>query len=305
MRSHSAIHAAADPRPEGGADGAEALRLLFAGGCHVGGFPVGEEFGFVRTTAARLGPSLPQGIEVRTLLHVSLASTARIVEACRACRPQVLVLQLGHYESSLPLAKRMARLLRGRMAGEGHPVRDVSSWTPNYEPNPALRFRDSWRRRAKSALKLAIDGLLRLLGRPAFKRERLQRLLAQMLDEVRALGIPQVVVLSPFPVRDLTIARYRRQLRLTLALEAARHGCQFLDVSGIGQQQPRGEWFADDRHLGRKGHHAVGLLLAEKIGALLTVSAAGQRECAAADGATLLSHRRVERAPGRIPALQS
>lgn len=300
MRRRKADHRPADHGPDGG--GVDELRLLFAGGCHVGGFPVGEESGFVRTAAARLEQGRVEGsLEVRTLLHVSLASTERIVKACRDWRPQVLVLQVSHYESSLPLAKRLSRLLR-RRAPEG-PPRDVSSWKPDYEANPALRFCDSWHRQAKSALKLGVDELLRLAGHPAFDGARIELLLARMLSEVRAAGVAQVVVLGPFPARDLTIARYRRQLRQMLSLEAARHGCHFLDVAGIDRQQPADKFFSDDRHLSRAGHRAVGLLLAEKIESLLAASAEVRPEAAAETAVP--GPLRDDRIPVGVPALQT
>jgi hypothetical protein len=282
-------------------NGSDALRLLFAGGCHVGGFPAGEEFGFVRRAVARLDRQWPQRrFRAETLLHVSLASAQRIAAACRACRPQVLVLQLGHYESSLPLAKRLARLLRGRAAQRNRPPRDVSSWKANYEPNPTLRFHESWRHRLKSAVKLALDGLLRLAGHPAFDSARLERQLAEMLELLRAQGVPQIVVLSPFPVCDRTIARYRRQLHRMMAQQAARQGCHFVDLAGVAAGQAPDEFFADDRHLGRAGHRAVGRLVADAIGELWATAAPAVSAAVPA----ALAVPRLERASSRVPALQ-
>lgn len=245
------------------------IRLLVAGGCHVGGFPAGEASGFVALAAERLRRTWPGScFEARTLLHVSLASVKTILTACRQFRPDVLVLQLGHYESSLPLAKRLARLLRVRPVGTG---REVSSWTPNYEPNPELCFTETRQRRLKSGLKLAIDSLLRLFGRPAFEVARLEQPAAAIMAQAKAAGVAHVVVLSPFPALDATIARYRREMRDLLLVEAARQGCHFLDCAAIAHGAPH-EYFADDRHLAREGHRRVSLLLAEKIGRVLALN---------------------------------
>ncbi len=275
------------------------VRLLVAGGCHVGGFPAGEQFGFVRLAIERLGRAWPRRcFEVRTLLHVSLTSRERILVACRDYRPEILVLQLGHYESSLPLAKRLARLLRAQPAGQHS--RDVSSWRPDYEPNPTLHFVETRQRRLKSAVKLAVDALLRLLGRPAFNPAKLQQLASDIFAQARTAGVPHVVVLSPFPAIDATIRRYRRELRDLLLLEAARQGCHFLDCSSLAFGIT-GELFADDRHLAREGHRRLSLLLAEKIGPML---APDVTQLQTFSSPPPLHTALVERARQRMPALQ-
>ena len=275
------------------------VRLLVAGGCHVGGFPAGEESGFVRLATERLRRTWPGSrFEARTLLHVSLASLTAIVTACRQFRPDVLVLQLGHYESSLPLTKRLMRLVRASAVGPG---RDVSSWTPDYQPNPELCFTESRQRRLKSGIKLAIDSLLRLFGRPAFDAARLEQQAAAILAQAKAAGVAHVVVLSPFPALDATIARYRRELRDLLLVEAARQGCHYLDCSGVAHGAPE-EYFADDRHLAREGHRRVGLLLAEKIGRVLALDVTRPRPVASVH-APVAAPARAAAAGARLPGI--
>jgi hypothetical protein len=269
-----------DPPAVSLADGFSPVRLLFAGGCHVGGFPVGEQLGFPRIAVEQLRRQRPaHAFSVRSLLYVTLASTDRILDACREYAPHVLVLQLGHYESSIPLRKRIKKLMRPS-AGSAVSHSSCVSWSADYEPHPELHFTNSWTHQLKNAAKLSLDSVLRVAARPAFDGRRLKFSMASLLHHLRELGVPQVLVLSPFPSLDPTINRYRRQVHSILFAAAKRHSVHFLDVTALSEPayslgtpaKAALHLFADDRHLGVEGHRALGLLLAHKIDEVLDMA---------------------------------
>lgn len=243
------------------------VRMLFVGGCHVLGSPVGSEYGFAQVAAHVLKSEFPSvDCELRVLGYVNLSSGARIMRECIEDTPDILVLQLGHYESSIPLKKRLLALIRPRNSVAR--LKDVSSTVLNLPPLPDIHFRDGWCRKIKSAAKLFLDSLLCSVGHAGMEYSTIELKLAELLQGVRELEIRRVFVLSPFPCVDATISRYRQQLHSLFSAEARRSQSEFVDVSLIDQVvhvTPRNDLFADDRHLSVEGHAAVGVLVAKHV----------------------------------------
>jgi len=87
------------------------IRILFAGGCQVSGYPGAEGHGF----PVLVGESLATGgakVEVHTLAYLRLAHRRRLIAKCREVQPDVLVLQLGHFELNNSLSMYLRSHLR-------------------------------------------------------------------------------------------------------------------------------------------------------------------------------------------------
>ena|SRR5215472_7623741 len=86
------------------------LRILFAGGCHVNGYPIGAEFAFPAIALKRLKSQF--SCESRDISHLTLSRLELLLAECRSFGPDVLVLQLGHFESGLWLRRWTRNLLK-------------------------------------------------------------------------------------------------------------------------------------------------------------------------------------------------
>lgn len=241
------------------------IRILFAGGCHVGGFPVGEDLGFVQAAMEDLRATFrSQSFESRALMYINLSSKARVARECRDFKPDILVLQLGHHESLLPIKKRIAQLIQPAKHSFS---RDIAPIDTNYEPKPELHFSPKWSSPLKNAAKLCLDIVLRITGHPMMDCAHVQRRLNNLLTEMQALGIRHILLLSPFPCKDLVTGAYRRKEHAVFCNEAIHHHCQFIDIAETALDSKTGveSLYADKIHLSAEGHRAVGLLLASKI----------------------------------------
>src|SRR4051794_32862950 len=86
----------------------DTLHALVAGGCHVGGYPVPPDKGFVRTMVALLQE---QGLKCETTIieHVKLARPERVVHVAGQKRWDFAIFQCGHFELSFSLISQIRR----------------------------------------------------------------------------------------------------------------------------------------------------------------------------------------------------
>ncbi|MDR3762785.1 MAG: hypothetical protein P4M01_01680 [Acidobacteriota bacterium] len=123
---------------------ARIVRLLFVGGCHTVGYPFGPEHGFPRLACEELQRQHARtAIECEVLPYVSLRRADVILEKCRAVRPDILVLQLGHYETEAVLKSRLWALISRR-----RPARESASSSSSLSSSAASS--SPWTRHAAS-----------------------------------------------------------------------------------------------------------------------------------------------------------
>src|ERR1700712_1775201 len=86
------------------------LRVLVAGGCHVVGYPIGEKHSFVNVTKQILALG---GIccEMDAMGRTPVTRRDQLVERLKAQRPDILVLQLGNYETNITFQKYFRKRL--------------------------------------------------------------------------------------------------------------------------------------------------------------------------------------------------
>jgi hypothetical protein len=243
------------------------LTIWFAGGCQVFGYPVGPDLGFTEVALRLLGRAGWRGVAYRTG-HVALTHPERLEAVHAEVAPDLLVLQLGSYETCLRVSVRVKRSVRTLapvlLAGEP----DANDWVP--APNRVVREDVNWR--AHSLARGVGDWLTghRLVDLPTQRRH-----LTTFLDRVGALPLPRVLVLSPLPCADPTILRYRRRFAPTFAAESAARGFGYLDAFEClsTRDSPRvgAALFADRIHLSALGHRLLGGLLATAIERTLLV----------------------------------
>jgi len=234
----------------------DTIQVLFAGGCHTIGYPVGEQFSFptvTRQCLAQRGVS----IAVERLPYVKLTHREKLIDKCRQVNPDVLVLQLGHLELHQPLWSYLWAVIRRKAP----PRPKAPSGTPQPYRTTQLGFR----------LKYKLKGVLdRLLGHPLVDLPKFDRQLSALAESVAPLGIPVVVLLTPLRCADPTGMYYRLAVRRIYRRIAAEHGFLFLDMLD-GTPDPgtclfgAEQYYFDPMHLAAEGQRTVGEALAASL----------------------------------------
>ena len=229
-------------------------KLVCAGGCHVDGHFVGVQRSFVNLHAAHVKVANTDrigSISVNRLSALLHAEPSRTTSA-------VVILQLGHYESTKSLS------LMGRRSGATPPdsARKKSSQRPStpYEGNPPVR------ELVKRIGVAARDAL----SRSAFDTARFEAQLDVCLQRLRQTRPRAVFLLSTFPTQSRARNIYRRRANEILRRQAARHGVEFLDVYDTLYDQQfvhRSDLFIDEGHLNEAGHALLADLLDRHLAA--------------------------------------
>jgi len=249
--------------------------IVAAGGCHVYGWPIGDSFSFIR-----VGLGSTPHVTLSTVAPLNLRNYPRLLKHLRQQPADVLILQLGNYETLGSIPKHFRTTFRiGRRSGisstgsktivgdVGIPVKPDSVFFPS----------TAWRLRilAKQVYSLAATKL----NSPLFDAEDFRLLCQEFLAGVSesSSGPKHIIFLSPLPCADHMIRRNRSQ-----AAEIVRKTCResashfrpqlhYLDSSealGIGHQTQQlfaAGIFADDLHLNSRGHHLLGRALASLL----------------------------------------
>jgi len=232
------------------------LTLLFAGGCHVAGYAVGEDAAFPVLVEGALAAA---GVEVRAsrVGYLKLAHRRRVVAACRGAAPDVLILQFGHPELNKSLSAYWRSWL-GLPPAES----DSSDFAPLSDPGSLVSSGSELRRRSKAL----ID---RLLGHPLVDFGRIETLWDRLLAEIARCDVPRTVVLSPFPCPDPLVMYYRRRGGAVFAEVARRHGHEYIDLLDTLPSARRDTLapgcYADVFHLGPRGHQAIAEGIASRL----------------------------------------
>ncbi|MBL0161924.1 MAG: SGNH/GDSL hydrolase family protein [Bryobacterales bacterium] len=229
------------------------MQVLFAGGCHVVGYPIGEMVAFPEVVRQCLQV---RGVVLDThrLAYIKLTHAAKLRAACAESRPDLLVLQLGHFELSRPLSQYLRSRLRPPRASSAKSGSEPSA-------NPILRPRLF---RVVAEIKKVIDWAL---GQPLVDFTRFEAQLDDFLSETEQWSPQDVILLSPLPCADTLSMRYRRRAAAIMQRQAARHGIQFLDLLSAHPGWSFGAEgnFYDAIHLGARGHLHVGSAIANRI----------------------------------------
>jgi lysophospholipase L1-like esterase len=221
------------------------LRILVAGGCHVLGYPIGDDHSFPVLLRRKLS-SAGVMAEIAILPYVKLSHHGKVAAKCEEFEPDVLILQLGHFEMSRGLEDYLKPFL-GIPARQGEPkVR------PNFVRNRTRLY-------LKGLFKRSLDALLR---HPLLDLKDIEQSFRSFFDGIRSRRPRLVILLSPLPCPD-PLLRYYRQSALPMFQRVANeHGCEFADVltgaPSIWQQRCGADgYYWDGMHLSSRGHEAV------------------------------------------------
>jgi len=241
-------------------------RILFAGGCHVNGFPVGAEHSLSSVALRWLGH--PEAEKPIAFAYITLKSGRLLTEACREQQAEFLVLQVGNYETMPRFGKILG--IRGSSGSSS-----ISSYSVPFAPDPKMQYKPTVRSRLLDARRMALAALLTAMGkkRKIFDEAAMAARLDSVLKGLRDLPLKGIVLLSPFSCPDRLTRACRRRAAPIFAAAAKKFGCIFVDAFNELEGYPRGEAyranFADECHLGRLGHERVGRMVGEALRAAM------------------------------------
>lgn len=237
--------------------------ILFAGGCHVEGWPIGPEHSFVNVALGLIHPEEPLHPHIISYVNFKSASD-RIAEACRKTGAEYVVLQLGHYETAPWFSKIFSRLLRSS-THKKHTL-DV----PFADGGSEQQYRPTFRIRLFNCRRIFLAAAFVALGarRKIFDPDRLFEELDSILTDLEPLHLKKVFLMSPFAVPDPIIRLCRRKAAEVFACLAQRHGCVYIDTFHLlDAYGKKAHWSGhyDRFHLNRRGQEKVGRLVASSI----------------------------------------
>jgi hypothetical protein len=237
------------------------VKMLFAGGCHVAGYPIGEEQSFPTIVKEELF-DVGMETEVHRLSHLKVTHHSRILAMCKELRPEVLVLQLGHFELSQSLSSYL------RSPGTGRDRRSSADALSI----PACCIRSASLFYLRAFLKTVLDSML---GHPLVDFLRFQENLTVLARELEQCRIPLTVMLTPLGCADPMTLYYRKRCIPFYRQAAGECGATVLDVlknAPAGRQRRLGaeHYYYDAIHLGEAGHRMVGQAISCHLQKVLT-----------------------------------
>jgi hypothetical protein len=225
--------------------------ILFAGGCHVVGYPFGPAFSFSTLTVQALRNYGHDLNELATWPYLPLGHAQQLGAPIARHQVNTLVLQIGHYETTLEYLVPKRFPSRRKLSEK---VQAHISVGDSISPFDSLPGAIAWR--VRNRLKFLAD---QLSGSYLLDAQFFQERLRSFLGVVAGLSIPRTILLSPLPCDDLTLMGYRRKVNPMYASEAAINGFDYLDLleNLWPPGTPRARMYHDGAHLSKESHAAI------------------------------------------------
>jgi len=208
---------------------------------------------------------------------MNLHSGPAIVAACRKLKPDIVVLQLGHYELPVPLRKIL------RLRGSGKKIHTQCAGDDD-TPHADLRYRPTLSIMFAELRRIVAAGIIIVLGRKRrmFNPAAIADSLDSIISSLKELPLRGIVLVGPFSAQDCVSRFFRRKAEPIFEAAAKRHGCTFVSSFSCLEAYPKGkafrENFADRWHLSVLGHQRVGVLLGEALKRMMEESTASEVE---------------------------
>ena len=241
----------------------EPVKILFAGGCHVVGYPMGEAESFPAVVERRLS-AIGLAPRIQSVGYLKLSHRRRLLEGLKGAVPDILVLQFGNPELNKSLSEYLLSRLHVRRkaaagpdSGESNRLSDPESFVSSgsYLWNTGKALLDA------------------CLGHPLIDFDHIAGLWDRLLSELKTCPVRRTVLLSPFPCPDPLVMHYRRRGSACFREAANRWNCDFIDVVDaipIGRREAFSrDYYRDVFHLGASGQEAVGDAVAIHLEAIL------------------------------------
>lgn len=239
-------------------------KVLFAGGCHLTGYLAGADYAFPKVAVEILSRQ-DIFIESEFVTHVPLHRPERVIVQLSGWNPDLLVLQVGHFETQRTFGQWLREEIRTRKSGNSPSKPSSRSEAP---PKFGGYSRDGIAYRIWVVGKRILD---RALEHPLVDFPEFGKKLYGFCHAIRNAFTGPVILMSPLPCADPVVGFYRDRACHFYRGAASECSFHFLDCRNL-QPPPEdhvfdaARYFADPVHLGRAGHRAVGEHLARTMG---------------------------------------
>ena len=172
------------------------LEILVVGGCHVLGYPLGPSQGFPDQLASLLSEST----SFASIGHLKLSHGRKVLDTVNRLRPEVLILQVGHFELTNGGSSYSTKKLS---------LERSSSKSTHYPQKSGFQTRTG---RFKWHLRCAIKALANIVvTRWKVDLLQLEAEFTSVLYEVAQCDCSRIIILSPLPCADPILHHLRRQ----------------------------------------------------------------------------------------------
>ncbi len=168
----------------------------------------------------------------------NLRSGPQILAACRELKPDVVILQLGHYEAPAPVRKILSP---GRS-------KKTHAQAPREDgPHHAeMRYRPTFPVMIAELRRIVAAGIVIATGRKRkmFNPSAIAAHLDSIILSLKELPLRGIVLVGPFSAPDPLTRFCRRKLVPIFEAAAKKHGCAFVDIFSLLEAYPKGKPFA-------------------------------------------------------------
>ena len=230
-------------------------QCVVVGGCQVNGYPVGFPNGFVQIAATKLNMTL---VNEMAAAPINLGQVQAVKKVCDRSKPDILILQMGHFETTKPILRRLSNGVPLQRGDQPENMLATSRPKAFFTTRAKTAIWD-----IKNFLKLVLS-LMSVTNR--FDPKQVERELQAFVGVIARLNISMVVLLSPLPCADWVTLRRRKSVLKFFRREADRAGFLYLDVMNKMLAAVRGKnLYFDPIHLNEKGHALLGQLIVDCI----------------------------------------
>lgn len=237
------------------------VKITVLGGCHILGFLVGRENGFVSVCAQKLEAEHINS-EVGVFPYFNLKRSKDAVDVCKYAQPDILIIQC-HYIFNPHLFKKINQRIHPKRKNETKPYNLNAKYSDYRVDNTDRTFKPDLKFWLRQFIRHFFHQLL--FYKVVSKSESLAYI-DSFFKAVKESGVKRVIILSPFPSTDLVLNRYRKIGSKLIYEKTAEFGYEFIDVYSLIQKQfPDRIFTIDDIHLNKEAHLFLGKYLGEYL----------------------------------------
>lgn len=242
-------------------------KVLFIGGCHVEGYPVDAKSSFVSVCMK------DSDAQTRIIAMQTVSKYKKIFDIIESEKPDLVVLQLGHYETGLGLKKQLTRFYTKSVVAKAVNTFRLSpriQATPIPKSFSSLSDEPAISRNANlSALQIVQIEILKLVVASVFLYKlfdniQFDRDCRDLFGGLRSMGVGRVIVLQPFCCLSPLTNIYRRKAWKIMKAEAVKTGMEIFETDNLFQCRgylDRRKLYVDRIHINAEGHKLLGLKL--------------------------------------------
>lgn len=231
--------------------------ILVIGGCHITGYGVGFQNGFVHLLSDQLSEA---GISHKIHIHpyITLDKKEKLCKTIQSVKPDLLLLQAGNYEFSVPSYFR-------KINSKSSTGTNTAAASPGGSKEDAVlpAFNPTFRFKVNQLIKHTANSLILY---KALKKRFWVRQVDSVFEAIHQMKIKEVIILEPFPTANRVINRYRLIGGSIMKKAAAKFHFRYIaNIHKMVRTASGSRFTIDEMHLNKQSHQAIGNHLSDVI----------------------------------------